>query len=121
MIGPSAGRGRRAGPVDCGVHTTQGAPVELDRYRGMAAQKATDLRRRRLYRFQAGKASARQQQKELDKLLAAAPAEATAEALDLIELFVAVTGPNNLGSGQLIGHGFGGRVRGALRPGRPRP
>ncbi len=66
-------------------------PVDLDEHRGMAAMKATEIRRQRLYEFQADQAALRRRQEELEKLLLAAPAEtwpeAAAKALYLIELF----------------------------------
>ncbi len=66
-------------------------PVDLDEHRSMAAMKATEIRRQRLYEFQADQAALQRQQEELEKLLLAAPAEtwpeAAAKALYLIELF----------------------------------
>jgi hypothetical protein len=70
-------------------------PVDLDEHRGMAAQKATEIRRQRLDAFQADQAALRRRQEELEKLLLAAPAEtwpeAAAEALYLIQLFAATS------------------------------
>jgi hypothetical protein len=66
-------------------------PVDLDEHRGMAAQKATEIRRERLYRFEQDQADLRRQQEELEVLLLAAPAEtwpeAAAKAEYLIRLF----------------------------------
>jgi hypothetical protein len=68
-------------------------PVDLDDHRGMAAQKATELRRQSLQQFQADQAALRRRQEELEKLLLAAPAEtwpeAAAKAQYLIQLFAA--------------------------------
>ena len=68
-----------------------GDPVDLDAHRGMAAQKATDIRRQRLHEFEADQAALRLRQEELEKLLMAAPAEtwpeAAAKAQYLIQLF----------------------------------
>lgn len=66
-------------------------PVELDEHRGMAAQKATEIRRQSLLDFQADQEALRRRQEELEKLLMAAPAEswpeAAAKAQYLIQLF----------------------------------
>jgi hypothetical protein len=66
-------------------------PVELDEHRGMAAQKATEIRREHFQRFQEDQAALRLRQEELEKLLLAAPAEtwpeAAAKAQYLIQLF----------------------------------
>ena len=68
-------------------------PVDLDEHRGMAAMKATEIRRQRLYEFKEDQAALKRSQEELEKLLLAAPAEswpeAAAKALYLIELFAA--------------------------------
>ena len=68
-------------------------PVDLDEHRGMAAQKATEIRRQRLEDFQADQAALRRRQEELETLLLAAPAEtwpeAAAKAQYLIHLFAA--------------------------------
>ena len=68
-------------------------PVELDKHRGMAAQQATEIRRRSSEEFQAGQEALRQRQEELEKQLVAAPAktwlEAAAKAQYLIGLYAA--------------------------------
>lgn len=68
-------------------------PVELDEHRGMAAQKATELRRHRLLQFQNDQEELRVREEELERFLAAAPAvdwaEAVAKAQYLIRLFAA--------------------------------
>jgi hypothetical protein len=65
-------------------------PVALDEHRGMASQKATELRRH-LQEVQADQEALRQRQAELEGFLIAAPAtgwtEAGAKARYLIELF----------------------------------
>jgi hypothetical protein len=67
-------------------------PVDLDSHRGMAAQKATDLRRL-LSEVEANATSLRQRQDELETQLAAAPAaswpEAAEKARYLLDLFAA--------------------------------
>lgn len=67
-------------------------PVLLDQRRGMAAQKATEIRRR-LAMVRADQAALRGRQAELEKGLAAAPVytwpEAAEKARYLIELFAA--------------------------------
>jgi len=55
-------------------------PVDLDEHRGMAAQKATEIRRERFHQFQEDQATLRFRQEELEKLLQAAPAETWPEA-----------------------------------------
>lgn len=65
-------------------------PVKLDEHRGMAAQKATDIRRE-LHEVQADQAALRHRQAELEQFLAAAPAatwpDVAAKARYLIQLF----------------------------------
>jgi hypothetical protein len=67
-------------------------PLDLDEHRGMAAQKATLIRRQRS-EVQADQAAERARQAELEALLLAAPAatwpEAAAKARYLIQLFAA--------------------------------
>ncbi len=71
--------------------TMTGEPVDLDGRRGMAAQKATEIRRQHLQAFEADQAALRQRQEELENLLLAEPAEtwpeAAAKAKYLIQLF----------------------------------
>ena len=65
-------------------------PVTLDEHRGMAAQRATDIRRRRV-EVAADQAALRHRQEELEQLLLSAPAaswrEAAEKARYLITLF----------------------------------
>jgi hypothetical protein len=67
-------------------------PVTLDKYRGMAAQKATEARRL-LAEVQANEQTLRERQDELEAHLIAAPAanwpEAAQKAHYLLELFAA--------------------------------
>jgi hypothetical protein len=56
-------------------------PTNLDAHRGMAAQKATDLRRLRS-EVEADQAALRTRQAELEDLLAAAPATDWPEAIE---------------------------------------
>jgi hypothetical protein len=83
-------------------------PVDLDEHRGMAAQKATDIRRQRLHEFQADQAALRRSQEELEKLLLAAPAEtwpeAAAKAQYLIQLFAATPEARDPRRKDLIAH-----------------
>lgn len=83
-------------------------PVDLDEHRGMAAQKATEIRRERLHRFEKTQADLRQQQEELEKLLLAAPAqtwpEAAAKAEYLIKLFAATPDAQDPRRRELIAH-----------------
>ena len=65
-------------------------PVDLDGHRGMAAQKATEIRRR-LHEVQTDQEALRQSQVEFEKFLVAAPAltwpEAAAKARYVIQLY----------------------------------
>ncbi|HMA16114.1 MAG: hypothetical protein ACM35H_06600 [Bacteroidota bacterium] len=83
-------------------------PVDLDEHRGMAAQKATEIRRERLQRLEKTQADLRQQQEELEKLLLAAPAEtwpeAAAKAEYLIRLFAATPDAQDPRRRELIAH-----------------
>jgi len=83
-------------------------PVDLDEHRGMAAQKATEIRRERLHQFEKNQADLRQQQEELEKLLLAAPAEtwpeAAAKAQYLIKLFAATPDAQDPRRRELIAH-----------------
>jgi len=67
-------------------------PVELDEHRGMAAQKSTEVRRRRR-EVQADHAELRRRQVEFEDHAAAAPSktwpEAAEQARYLIQLFAA--------------------------------
>jgi hypothetical protein len=64
--------------------------TELDAHRGMTAQKATEIRRRRIA-VESDQAALRDRQSELEKFLLAAPAtgwpEATEKARYLLGLF----------------------------------
>lgn len=83
-------------------------PVELDEHRGMAAQKATEIRRLHVKEFQVAQAALRRRQEELEKLLLAAPAqtwpEAAAKAQYLIELFAATPEARDPRRKELIEH-----------------
>jgi hypothetical protein len=65
-------------------------PVELDEHRGMAAQKSTEIRRRR-HAVKADQAALQRRQEEFERHAVAAPSaswcEAAAKARYLIELF----------------------------------
>ena len=69
------------------------APIELDEHRGMAAQVATEARRRQIDDFQAALIALQLRQQELEDQLLAAPAEtwpeAAAKAEYLIHLYAA--------------------------------
>ena len=82
--------------------------VELDRHRGMAAQKATELRRLHLHEFQAAQAALLRRQEELETLLLAAPAEswpeAAAKAQYLIQLFAVTADARDPRRKQLVAH-----------------
>lgn len=57
------------------------APIALDDHRGLAAQRATDIRRR-LAEVDADRAALRQRRSELETFLVAAPATSWREAAD---------------------------------------
>lgn len=57
-------------------------PITLDEHRGMAAQKATEWRRRLSSGAEANRSALRSQQLELDRILAAAPAASWVEAAE---------------------------------------
>ncbi len=67
-------------------------PIDLDKHRGMAAQKATDLRRI-LTEVEANEAALRRRQNELELQLTSAPAanwhEAAEKARYLLNLYAA--------------------------------
>lgn len=68
-------------------------PVALDDHRGMAAQKATVLRREKMHTFLADQKALKERQEELEALLLATSArswpEVAAKAQYLIQLFAA--------------------------------
>lgn len=81
-------------------------PVDLDKHRGMAAQRATEIRRERIHAFQADQDALRLRQEELERLLLAAPAEtwpeAAAKAQYLIQLYAATADAQNARRKRLI-------------------
>ena len=83
-------------------------PADLDEHRGMAAQKATEIRRQRRHEFQADQAALRRRQEELEHLFLAAPAEtwleAAAKAQYLIEHFAATAEAQDPRRKELIAH-----------------
>ncbi len=87
---------------------TDDDPVDLDVHRGMAAQKATEIRRERLHRFQEDQATLRHRQEELETHLLAAPAETWSEAAVkaeyLIQLFAATPEAQDPRRKELIAH-----------------
>jgi hypothetical protein len=80
-------------------------PTNLDAHRGMAAQKATDLRRLRS-EVEADQEALRVRQAELEDLLAAAPAtdwlEAVEKARYLLGLFAQSTDGSDLRRRKLV-------------------
>ena len=73
-------------------------PVELDRHRGMQAQKATELRRL-LTEVEANEEALRVRQEELHARLIAAPSDEWEEAMEkvryLLRLYVATLAPHD--------------------------
>jgi hypothetical protein len=80
-------------------------PVDLDKHRGMEAQKSTEIRRR-LQEVQTDQANLRQRQDEFESFLLAAPAttwpEAAAKARYLLQLFAATLDAQDPRRQQLI-------------------
>lgn len=80
--------------------------TNLDAHRGMMAQRATDLRRLRV-EVEADQAALRDRQRELEELLAAAPAKDWAEAVEkaryLLDLFSQTADGNDPHRRTLIG------------------
>jgi hypothetical protein len=80
-------------------------PVDLDKHRGMDAQKSTEIRRR-LQEVQTDQAKLRQRQEEFESFLLAAPAatwpEAAAKARYLLQLFAATLDAQDPRRQQLI-------------------
>ena len=80
-------------------------PVDLDSHRGMAAQKATDLRRL-LGEVEANATDLRRRQEELETQLTAAPAatwaEAAVKARYLLGLFAASLPPEDTRRRKLV-------------------
>jgi hypothetical protein len=84
---------------------TDDDPIALDEHRGMAAQRATDIRRRR-GEVAADQAELRRRQGELEKFLLAAPSATWAEAAEkahyLITLFAETAAAQDRRRQQLI-------------------
>ena len=82
--------------------------IDLDEHRHSADQKATDIRRQRLYEFQTDQEALRRRQEELENLLMADKAEtwpeAVAKAQYLIELFAATAEAQTPRRKELIAH-----------------
>jgi hypothetical protein len=80
-------------------------PIELDEHRGMAAQRATDIRRRS-GKVAADQAELRRRQEELEHFLLAAPSATWAEAAEkaryLIMLFAETQGAQDQRRQKLI-------------------
>ena len=64
-------------------------PTSLDEHRGMAAQVATELRRRRA-EVEADQAALRQRRDDLEKLLVAAPSTSWAEAAEKVRYLLSL-------------------------------
>jgi hypothetical protein len=71
-------------------------PVELDQHRGMAAQKATDLRRL-LAEVATNERALRATQEELEAQLIAAPASTWEEAADKVRYLLSVLAATSTG------------------------
>ena len=71
-------------------------PVVLDERRGMAAQKATEIRRRRA-EVEADQAALRQRRTELEKFLLAAPAVTWEDAAEKAQYLLTLFATTSLG------------------------
>ena len=71
-------------------------PIELDAHRGMAAQQATEIRRR-LAEVEADQAALRARRTELEKFLLAAPASTWLEAAEKARYLIGLLGTTSLG------------------------
>jgi hypothetical protein len=89
-----------------GKATMTDDPVELDKHRGMAAQKSTETRRR-LHAVKADQAALQRRQEEFERHAVATPSaswsEAAAKARYLIQLFAATPEARNPRRQELIG------------------
>jgi len=98
-------------------------PVHLDAHRGMAAQRATEIRRERYDRFQKDRALLQARQADLEKHLLAAPAEtwpeAAVKAEYLIMLFADTLDAQDLRRRELIAHTLEDFARLSGREGGP--
>lgn len=71
-------------------------PIALDEHRGLAEQRATDIRRR-LAEVQADQASLRQRRGELEKLLVAAPAANWREVAEKARYLITILAQTSAG------------------------
>lgn len=97
-------------------------PVDLDEHRGMAAQRATDIRRRHI-EVAADQAALRHRQEELEQFLLAAPAstwrEAAEKARYLITLFAETSAAQDRRRQELIASVLDDFERLSQQPGEP--
>jgi hypothetical protein len=88
------------------VHRVSDEPLDLDRHRGMAAQKATDIRRI-VAEVENNARGLRDRQRILESQLLAVPAaswpEAAAKARYVLNLYAAELGPADTHHHDLIG------------------
>ncbi|MGH6898341.1 MAG: hypothetical protein ACREJ5_17615 [Geminicoccaceae bacterium] len=71
-------------------------PIVLDEHRGMAAQQATEIRRR-LSEVEADQAALRDRRTELEKFLLAAPASTWPEAAEKARYLIGLFGATSVG------------------------
>lgn len=120
MIGPRRAPSGAAQPEKARTMTDH--TVDLDEHRGMAAQKATDIRRR-LHEVQADQQALRHRQEEFESFLLAAPAttwpEAAAKAQYLIHLFAATPEAQDPRRQKLIALALDDLIRLSDRPKNP--
>jgi hypothetical protein len=97
-------------------------PIALDDHRGMAAQRATDIRRRHV-EVAADQAALRHRQQELEQYLLAAPAstwqEAAEKARYLITLFAETSAAQDQRRQELIANVLGDFDRLSREPTEP--
>ena len=71
-------------------------PIDLDEHRGMAAQKATEIRRR-LAEVEADQAALRQRRAEVERFLVAAPAQNWREAAEKARYLIGLLAGTSVG------------------------
>jgi len=71
-------------------------PIALDEHRGMAAQKATEIRRR-LAEVEADQAAMRQRRADLEKFLVAAPSQTWREAAEKARYLITLLAGTSVG------------------------
>ncbi|MGH6945266.1 MAG: hypothetical protein ACREH6_13730 [Geminicoccaceae bacterium] len=82
--------------LERGPMTMKRDPIVLDEHRGMAAQRATEIRRR-LAEVEADQVTLRDRRTELEKFLLAAPASTWPEAADKARYLIGLLAATSVG------------------------